>query len=169
MSIADDSGSLRTRPAADERAEATRPDEPMARYANLDPGGGGGSLPAEPIPGDEVTGVITPDESEPIPGDEVTGVITNPPPPQPAPTPAPPPPERKCTKYVYYDEYRTAGDERVCPECGPLHGAWFESGFGPYPPLHDNCRCARVPIWWDCYYSDGEYGGGGRMLPGGNS
>lgn len=50
--------------------------------------------------------------------------------------------------------YYTAADERVCPQCGPLHGqviAKTASGFDVprggrmYPPLHPNCRCRVLP------------------------
>lgn len=45
---------------------------------------------------------------------------------------------------VHLDRWETASDERVCPECGPLHGRVMEPGEGPVPPLHVNCRCRRV-------------------------
>jgi hypothetical protein len=38
----------------------------------------------------------------------------------------------------------TAGDERTCPVCAPLHGQIFREGEGPFPPLHRSCRCQRV-------------------------
>jgi SPP1 gp7 family putative phage head morphogenesis protein len=50
--------------------------------------------------------------------------------------------------------YYTAADERVCPQCGPLHGrivAKTSSGFDvpqggrQYPPIHPNCRCRILP------------------------
>jgi len=46
-------------------------------------------------------------------------------------------------------EWRTARDERVCPQCGPLHGQATELGQtfdGHYPPRHVGCRCWIVPI-----------------------
>lgn len=48
---------------------------------------------------------------------------------------------------IRIEQWRTASDERVCPECGPL--AWYvwQEGSGPYPPLHINCRCVRVYVW----------------------
>lgn len=45
---------------------------------------------------------------------------------------------------VIFQLWRTNGDERVCPVCGPLAGREFEAGVGPEPPLHVNCRCQRV-------------------------
>jgi hypothetical protein len=40
--------------------------------------------------------------------------------------------------------FRTAADERTCPECAPWHGAsWADDqpALIPLPPLHVNCRC----------------------------
>lgn len=49
---------------------------------------------------------------------------------------------------VTFEQWRTAADERVCPECGPLDGmVWEEGAGGPYPPLHVNCRCDRAIAW----------------------
>ncbi len=42
-----------------------------------------------------------------------------------------------------WTRWRTAEDERVCPECGPLDGAAWPQDEGPTPPLHDRCRCGR--------------------------
>jgi len=44
-------------------------------------------------------------------------------------------------------QWFTDNDDRVCPECGPLHGVEVEVGEdfpGGYdaPPVHPNCRCA---------------------------
>lgn len=47
------------------------------------------------------------------------------------------------TQLVVWTRWRTAEDERVCPECGPLDGHAWPVGDGPSPPLHDRCRCAR--------------------------
>ena len=44
---------------------------------------------------------------------------------------------------VIWHVWRTSGDERVCPVCGPLAGIEFRSDAGPVPPLHGNCRCRR--------------------------
>jgi hypothetical protein len=44
---------------------------------------------------------------------------------------------------VIWQVWRTNGDERVCPICGPLAGLEFLAGEGPQPPLHPNCRCER--------------------------
>lgn len=45
---------------------------------------------------------------------------------------------------VIFEVWRTSGDERVCPVCGPYAGLEFEAEFGPMPPLHGHCRCLRV-------------------------
>lgn len=47
---------------------------------------------------------------------------------------------------VEWDSWHTAGDEGVCPECGPLDGLQWERGNAPgvAPPLHGNCRCEVV-------------------------
>lgn len=44
---------------------------------------------------------------------------------------------------VHWQRWVTAADERVCPECGPLHGRAWPEGEGDVPPLHVNCRCRR--------------------------
>lgn len=47
---------------------------------------------------------------------------------------------------VQWFVWRTAADERTCPECGALDGqTWPEDRPGPEPPLHVNCRCRVVP------------------------
>jgi hypothetical protein len=137
MSISDNSGRIATRASdqqgsAPSRAEVTRPGGDSARYEAIDIGGS----PAPPDQG----------EAKPLP-------------------PAGSGPEgdpRPCAYVITYEEWATAGDERVCPECGPLDGAWFEVGTGPQPPLHDHCRCYRFVVWWDCYQSDGSWEKGGR-------
>ena len=35
----------------------------------------------------------------------------------------------------------TAGDERTCPQCGPLDGKEYLIGEAPMTPLHPQCRC----------------------------
>lgn len=45
---------------------------------------------------------------------------------------------------VVHEHWQTGADERVCPECGPLHGMTWPEGEGVVPPLHVNCRCTRV-------------------------
>jgi len=47
-------------------------------------------------------------------------------------------------------EWKTAGDERVCPLCRPLDGQVFtvEQARGLLP-RHPNCRCAWLPIFVD--------------------
>ena len=39
----------------------------------------------------------------------------------------------------------TAGDERTCPECGPLDGREYRIEKMPSQPLHPACRCTHVP------------------------
>ena len=39
----------------------------------------------------------------------------------------------------------TAGDERTCPDCGPLDGKEFDLVDLPSQPLHPACRCTHVP------------------------
>jgi uncharacterized protein with gpF-like domain len=48
---------------------------------------------------------------------------------------------------VLWTQWQTADDERVCPECGPLHGLAWPEDDGPQPPLHVNCRCWREPVF----------------------
>ena len=38
----------------------------------------------------------------------------------------------------------TAGDERTCPQCGPLDGKEFLIGEAPTTPRHPMCRCCLV-------------------------
>ena len=45
---------------------------------------------------------------------------------------------------VVWTVWRTTGDERVCPVCGPLDGQEGPADAGPQPPAHPNCRCERV-------------------------
>lgn len=45
---------------------------------------------------------------------------------------------------IRVERWVTAGDERTCPECAPLHGNAWRGDDGPVPPLHVNCRCQRV-------------------------
>ncbi len=45
---------------------------------------------------------------------------------------------------IQHERWVTAGDERTCPECAPLHGMTWREETGPAPPLHVNCRCQRV-------------------------
>jgi len=43
-------------------------------------------------------------------------------------------------------EWRTAGDDRVCPVCAPLHGRIFTlDEIEPIIPMHLNCRCLALP------------------------
>jgi hypothetical protein len=52
--------------------------------------------------------------------------------------------ERRALVPEPWTRWATVEDERVCPECGPLDGSAWPVGEGPAPPLHVNCRCARV-------------------------
>jgi hypothetical protein len=58
--------------------------------------------------------------------------------------------ERPCTQWVIWQAWFTQRDERVCPECGPMHGQWFRRGEGPQPPLHTGCRCYRRDVHREC-------------------
>jgi hypothetical protein len=53
------------------------------------------------------------------------------------------PPNRELIPTVW-TRWTTAGDEKVCPVCGPYAGRAWPAGEGPGPPLHPNCRCSRV-------------------------
>jgi SPP1 gp7 family putative phage head morphogenesis protein len=54
-------------------------------------------------------------------------------------------------EFITHYRYISAADERVCSQCGPLHGRTIEksaagyrnpeTGEIAYPPLHPNCRC----------------------------
>lgn len=80
-------------------------------------------------------------------GDRLPGTAPRPPVPDPR-RPDPPeddPWERWREAYpVIWEIWRTSGDERVCPVCGPLAGREYRAGEGPEPPLHGNCRCVRI-------------------------
>ncbi len=43
-------------------------------------------------------------------------------------------------------EWYTAVDERVCPECEPLHGNVYAIDEGPRPALHPDCRCVILSV-----------------------
>lgn len=52
---------------------------------------------------------------------------------------------------VQQGEWVTVRDERVCPQCGPLHGQRAPlrgqfSGGQSYPPAHPGCRCFVRPV-----------------------
>lgn len=109
----------------------TRPDEQRAQFQAVGlDPGTGGPAPSQP--------------TDPFDGSQASGDVS----------------ERECTQWRVWEEWRTAADERVCPECAPLHGAWFVKFSGPQPPLHGNCRCTRVEVWWECV-SRAPAGGGG--------
>ena len=57
---------------------------------------------------------------------------------------------------VVHERWATGADERVCPECGPLHGMVWPEGEGAVPPLHVNCRCRREQAYveWRTRYVD---------------
>jgi hypothetical protein len=70
--------------------------------------------------------------------------------------------ERPCVEVVLWDAWYTQADERVCPECGPLHGQWFRQGEGPQPPLHADCRCFRQFVREECVTRRGGGAGSGE-------
>lgn len=57
-------------------------------------------------------------------------------------------------EFITHYRYLSAADERVCPQCGPLHGTTVEKTAGgfrnpatgqiAYPPLHPGCRCQLI-------------------------
>jgi hypothetical protein len=57
--------------------------------------------------------------------------------------------EQRATNAQIVKTWRTAADERVCPQCGPLHGVTVGIG-SPFPGgvmaprLHSHCRCWMV-------------------------
>ena len=51
---------------------------------------------------------------------------------------------REETSYIRIDRWYTQLDERTCGPCAALAGQEFAEGDGPWPPLHDHCRCVRV-------------------------
>lgn len=57
---------------------------------------------------------------------------------------------------VRHERWVTGDDERVCAECGPLHGMTWPEGEGVVPPLHVNCRCRREQAFveWRTRYVD---------------
>lgn len=98
------------------------------------------------------------------PGDLGSGSVRDrdTPPPRPVPTPIPPPSVddvldeigrglwswietlTQAVTPVVWTRWRTAEDERVCPECAPLDGLVWPEGDGPAPPVHPSCRCDRT-------------------------
>ena len=81
------------------------------------------------------------------PGDR--GVPIRPEPRPPRQPPNPPPEDDPWNRWreatpIIWQVWRTSGDERVCPICGPLNGLEFAADTGPMPPLHINCRCQRL-------------------------
>ncbi|MGA7672765.1 MAG: hypothetical protein WBW04_20285 [Nitrolancea sp.] len=140
MTISDSSGRTSARGADTSRqaGDVTRSGSNSARYEAIDIGGGGGStIDNSKVNTDHNVGNA-------FDGATATGE------------------SRPCAVIVWYEEFKTKEDERVCPECGPLDKKWFEVGKGPIPPLHDHCRCIRELVWWDCYQSDGTWQDGGR-------
>lgn len=137
MSISDSNGPTAARPDSSNRSTSTRSTGDSARYQG-DLTGSGGSSDSGSSSGD--TGSVGGTEGQDLaPGD------------------------RPCAYVIYSEVWTTAEDEKVCPECAPLDGKWYEQGHGPQPPLHDHCRCTRTVVWWDCYQSDGSWEKGGRV------
>lgn len=50
---------------------------------------------------------------------------------------------------IIWEEWVTQGPN-PCPECSSLDGKWFLADEGPHPPLHPNCRCARIVVYVEC-------------------
>jgi hypothetical protein len=40
----------------------------------------------------------------------------------------------------------TAAGWNTCAGCASLHGTVWPAGKGPMPPLHERCRCLRLPV-----------------------
>ena len=101
----------------------------------FDPGDGGYTTPAPPA--NEGSAGLDPwgHAPEPAPEDEAAGYW------------AWVEVEQEEVYEVVFTVWATAGDGKVCPECGPLDGEAWEEGDGPSPPLHPNCRCERVYGW----------------------
>jgi hypothetical protein len=138
MSISDSSGGSRSRPIQPARMTSTRvivrgrtEEDADWLVSGFDPGTGGSPPPPTPP--------SRPDFG-PDPG------IVNPA----VPPTVPPSGERPCPRWVIWEAWFTMHDERVCPECGPLHGRQFQRGIGPQPPLHSGCRCFRREVRREC-------------------
>ena len=132
MSISDTSGTASSRPASSSRHTSSRDTPAGGRFAT--------AQGTPPVRGTEEHIIDPHQPEEPDEPDEpVQG-------------------ERECQEWLFWDEWITMRDERVCPECGPLHGQWFRQGVGPHPPLHSGCRCRRRLVYREC---------AGRTLPSG--
>ena len=46
-------------------------------------------------------------------------------------------------------EWYTTQDDRLCPQCAPLHGRKYKFGEVSPPPLHARCRCVALPTFED--------------------
>jgi hypothetical protein len=46
----------------------------------------------------------------------------------------------------YVEEWTAVRDTNTCVECAALDGQRFEVGRGPQNPLHEGCRCDRIPV-----------------------
>jgi hypothetical protein len=46
---------------------------------------------------------------------------------------------------IKYEQWQTAEQDSVCPQCSELNEQYFGINEGPRPPLHINCICARLP------------------------
>jgi hypothetical protein len=46
----------------------------------------------------------------------------------------------------FQEEWTTVRDTDVCVACAALDGQRYEVGQGPQNPLHEECRCDRIPV-----------------------
>ncbi|MFN8468261.1 MAG: hypothetical protein U0X20_22065 [Caldilineaceae bacterium] len=44
------------------------------------------------------------------------------------------------------EQWVTPVDGKMCGRCWVLAGLYFPAGVGPRPPLHEGCRCRRMPV-----------------------
>lgn len=48
---------------------------------------------------------------------------------------------------IRFEVWTISFDSKVCERCWALHGRRFEVDKGPYPGIHERCRCMRVPVF----------------------
>ena len=65
---------------------------------------------------------------------------------------------------ITHVEWLAMGDERMCPECGPLDGKVFPLDEPLDQPVHPNCRCTNLPSG-DFEVSDGTRKNQGGLKP----